>query len=202
MDAVIIPADHELVGTFPGQMPDATWAEIMAWFEENGMDPERCPATREIVITDTITRWETPDGSVFGKGPTRADGVELAAGEQWSHDRPDSQHTQRPVRLVTSPVSTPLPDHLRVAIAKAVAGEDLPDGLRTPVEWCRQFAIELADRVGWDDGQSWHEPVTEAEFTRRASMCKIREVPLTPEQESRDILHRLLTGQFVLEPGA
>lgn len=195
MDTITIPADSELVGTqFPGQMPDTTWAEILAWFEQNDVDLDRCPATRDVIITDTIDRWEILNGQTFRAGePTRGDGVTLANGQEWSHHHPGREHTARPVQFVSTPVKVPLPDHLRDAITRAVAGEDLPGGLRTPAEWSAQYAIEVVERNGWI-GNEWHTPITEQEFVERCSKSKLREIPLKFEQEMAATLISLLGG--------
>lgn len=192
-----VPADTELVGTqFPGQMPSATWVELMEWYETNGFNPDLAGQTRDIVIGSTIDRWEVNRGGTFTETLTRDAGAVLLPGEEWSHQHEGHEGTARPVRLVSTPVKVPLPQHLRTAIEKAAAGKDLPGGFRTPVEWSAQHALKVVDPDGWrkDDGRTWHDPISEDEFRQRAAESTIREVPLTPEQESIQILHTLLAG--------
>lgn len=193
---VRIPGSKELVGTqFPGQMPQATWDELMDWYMANGFNPDRSPSTRDIIIGLTIVRWETPDSSAFGEALTQEQGAVLADGEQWSHNFPGRGATARPVRRVTSPVVLPLPQHLRTAIEKAVAGIDLPGELRTGPEWSAQFAVTVHDHDGWRDGtRSWHDPISKDEFQRRAAVSTVGPAQLTHDQMAGLILHDLLTG--------
>lgn len=196
---VVIPGNAELIGTqFPGQMPQATWAELMAWTLANGFDPDRSPATRDIVIGATLDRWETPDGDDFGNGPTRGGGAVLAEGEEWSTDLPGQELIARPVRSVSTPVTVPLPQHLRTAIEKAAAGLDLPGNMRTPIEWCAQYAVAVTDRTGWDDSRSWHDPIREDEFVTRFKASVGHTVPLTDEQANIQLLFGVLSGSIPL----
>lgn len=57
------------------------------------------------------------------------------------------------------------------AVAARPAGQD--EVLRRPDEWCRLKGVYVLDPDGWrDDGApSWIEPITEAEFDRRLSIC-------------------------------
>lgn len=141
MDPIKIPGGAEL------RMPDTTWAEVLAWFAENDVDLDLCPPSRDVVVTNTIDRWEALD----------ARSAHLA-------------------RFVSTPVTAPLPTHLQVALIRAVAGEELGD-LRTADEWCAEYAVTVIDPTGWHD-QSWHIPLTEAEFVQRTSMSRLRELPI------------------------
>jgi len=209
---VIVPGNSELVGTqFPGQMPAATWDELMAWHESNGFNPSLSPSTRDVVIGATLDRWEAVgvddngEPIKFGKGPTRESGWALRDGEEWSHSIEGHEGTARPVKFVSTPVTVPLPQHLRTAIEKAAAAKDLPGGLRTGPEWAAQCAITVVDPDGWRDpnGLPWHHPISEDEFSRRASISTILPAPLTPDQEAAQVLYDLLHGNVTdPEPGA
>lgn len=42
--------------------------------------------------------------------------------------------------------------------------------MRPPQEWCWIQGVTILDPDGWRwDGKDWDEPITEAEFTERAS---------------------------------
>lgn len=203
---VVVPGNAELVGTrFPGQMPQATWDELMAWYFTNGFDPNKSPSTRDVVIGATLDRWEAVgvdgngDPSYFGEGPTRSTGVMLREGEEWSHEFPGREGSARVVRFVSTPVTVPLPQHLRTAIEKAAAEVDLPDGMRTPVEWCAQYAVAVTNRIGWTDSKSWHDPIREEEFVTRCKAGDFHQIPLTDEQASVQLLADLLTGKVALD---
>lgn len=115
MDPVKIPGGAEM------RMPDVTWAEVLAWFAENGVDLDLCPPSRDVIITNTVDRWEALD----------ARSAHLA-------------------RFVSTPVTVPLPVHLQVAITRAVAGEAMGE-LRTPDEWCTAYGVTVVNPAGWAD---------------------------------------------------
>jgi hypothetical protein len=100
---------------------------------------------------------------------------------------------------VSTPVTVPLPQHLRTAIEKAAAGQDIPGNMLTPVEWSAQYAVKVDDPTGWDDSRSWHDPISEDEFVRRCKASTFHRVPLTEEQAGAQLLHDLLTGKVALD---
>lgn len=115
MDPIKIPGSAEL------RMPDVTWAEVLAWFAENGVDLDLCPASRDVIITNTVDRWEARD--------------------------PRSAHV---ARYVSTPVTVPLPVHLQAALTRAVLGEEAGE-MRTPDEWCAEYGVTVLDPSGWLD---------------------------------------------------
>jgi hypothetical protein len=147
MDPVKIPGCAEM------RMPDVTWAEVLAWFAENGVDLDLCPPSHDITVTNTIDRWQTR-----------------------------SEHAAGPARFVSTPVTVPLPEHLRAAIVRAVTGQQA-GALRTPDEWCAQYGVRVLDPRGWRD-QSWHIPLTEDEFVHRTSLSRLAQTPSTSLLES------------------
>lgn len=50
---------------------------------------------------------------------------------------------------------------------------------RTPEQWCEQYDVDIADSDGWrsKDAPAWAEPITLAEFYRRARQSTVRNVP-------------------------
>lgn len=54
------------------------------------------------------------------------------------------------------------------------------EDLRTPSEWEQELGIKVLDADGWDDKNSWSNPITREEFQSRAALSTVSFDPSNP----------------------
>lgn len=112
---ITIPAGTELWRL----MGDSDHEKFLAWISHNDVRPYAVTIDRDVVISDTIDRWEIVDHTEaeMPTGHSRRSGYELQPGEQWTTD----DEFAKAIHRVSSCVTTPMPDAIHEKLIRALA---------------------------------------------------------------------------------